>query len=57
MAEGFYWFDLGARLEGSWIVRDRTGHITGARIFKYSYVVYRNGADSRAVPKEAAFKC
>ena len=31
MAEWFYWFDLGPRVEGSWIVRDRSGHITGAR--------------------------
>jgi hypothetical protein len=39
MAEWFYWFDLGPRMEGSWIARDRSGHVTGARIFKYSYVV------------------
>ena len=39
MAEWFYWFDLGLRMEGSWIARDRSGHVTGARIFKYSYVV------------------
>jgi hypothetical protein len=39
MTEWFCWFDLGPRAEGSWIVRDRSGHVTGARIFRYSYVV------------------
>ena len=39
MTEQFYWFDRGPRVEGSRIIRDRSCHITGARIFKYSYVV------------------